>query len=101
MVRGGCVMTASGDARLPRIDSRDIGEAVAAVLADTDKHGGRVVSLTGGERLRESELVEVLGKVTGKSVAYSPDPSPLHDLLRAIPIAEGLSVWDEMSALWA
>jgi uncharacterized protein YbjT (DUF2867 family) len=58
-----------GDARFAKIDARDIGEIVAAVLTE-DGHAGKTYELTGPEPLTYDDLAGRLTAVLGRSIHY-------------------------------
>jgi len=66
------VHSASGEGRIPFIDTRDIA-AVAAELLTTEPHPGEILTLTGPEARSYREATEVLGRVLGRSLTYVPE----------------------------
>lgn len=97
-VRDGTLYLAHGDTRQPMIDARDIGAAVARILAAPQAHAGRAYTLTGGEALSEHDVAATLSQVLGRDVRYVPVtcaqaveamrglgmPPPLVDLLDSL-----------------
>jgi uncharacterized protein YbjT (DUF2867 family) len=64
-------LTASlGDARIPLVDTRDVGAAAAAVLLAPGAHAGRTYALTGPEALGYGEVAAAIGRVAGRPVRY-------------------------------
>ncbi len=89
-IRGrGTVRAASGDGRIPFIDTRDIADVAATVLTE-DGHAGRTYVLTGGVALDYHQVATAIGTVKGRQVEYVAE-SP--DEARARLTAEGLSEW--------
>ena len=95
IVEGGVVRSASGEGKIPFIDTRDIAEVAAAVLtgasgAAPGGHGGRTYTLTGPEALSYARATELLAEATGRGlrfVAESPEEA------RARMEAHGLPDW--------
>lgn len=56
------------------VDVRDIGECVAAVLANPQRHIGRTYTLTGGEALTNTEQMAIISAALGRSVRYIDIP---------------------------
>mmetsp|Transcript_8136 Transcript_8136/g.16040 ORF Transcript_8136/g.16040 Transcript_8136/m.16040 type:complete len:221 (+) Transcript_8136:343-1005(+) len=101
MVLAGSVQVPNGDARLPRIDTRDIGEAIAACLQRWDEFAGEDIWLTGGELKRESEMVATLSSVTGKAISYADEACPaMREELEQVPLFGEHTLWDFMVQLW-
>jgi NAD(P)H dehydrogenase (quinone) len=69
MVDGGVIRGPAGDGRVAGVAQDDIGEVVAAILADPAAHDGRTYSLTGPEALTLHEIAAVLGP----DVRYRPE----------------------------
>lgn len=70
--REGVVRSASGDGRIPFIDTRDIAAAAATVLLN-DGHDGRTYTLTGPEALSYGQATEVLSGVLDRPLRYEPE----------------------------
>jgi len=62
-------VAASGDGRIPFIDTRDIA-AVAAVALTRSGHDGQKYILTGPEALSYYDIARILSDVTGRPVEY-------------------------------
>jgi len=78
-----------GDARFAKVDTRDIGEAVASILT-SGRHDGMTYTLTGPEALTYHELAERLSQALGRAISYV-DLSPAE---RAAQLeAAGLPAW--------
>ena len=60
----------AADARTAFIDTRDIGEVAAAVLANPSRTG-QALTLTGPEALTYTEAADVLTRVSGRTIAYT------------------------------
>lgn len=65
----GRVRSASGDGRIPFIDTRDIAAVARAVLIGEDHHG-RTYTLTGPEPLSYREATEILSDVLERPLTY-------------------------------
>lgn len=68
----GEVRSASGEGRIPFIDTRDIAEVAAHVLAGSE-HAGEVYTLTGPEAVSYREATEILSRVVGRELTYVPE----------------------------
>lgn len=60
------------DSRMGLIDSRDIAEFAACVLANPDGHEGKIYTITGPESLSMNQVTETIGNSIHKKVAYKP-----------------------------
>jgi uncharacterized protein YbjT (DUF2867 family) len=69
----GAIYFALGDAKVPMIDVRDVGEAAAAVLSAPAAHAGKTYTLTGAP-VTMAEVAAAIGTVVGKPVKYVPVP---------------------------
>lgn len=67
--QAGRVHSASGDGRIPFIDTRDIAAVARAVLTGEDHHG-RTYTLTGPEALPYGEATEILSDVLDRPLTY-------------------------------
>lgn len=67
--QAGRVHSASGDGRIPFIDTRDIAAVARAVLTGEDHHG-RTYTLTGPEALSYGEATEILSDVLDRPLDY-------------------------------
>lgn len=67
--RAGRVYSASGDGRIPFIDTRDIAEVARSVLTGEDHHG-RTYTLTGPEAISYGEATEVLAEVLDRPLTF-------------------------------
>jgi uncharacterized protein YbjT (DUF2867 family) len=85
----GEVRAASGDGRIPFVDTRDIADAAAAVLTG-DGHAGRTYVLTGGVALDYDQVAAAIGAATGRTVEYVAERP---EEARARLEAEGLPDW--------
>lgn len=68
----GRVYSASGDGRIPFIDTRDIA-AVAAEVLTSSGHGGRTYTLTGPEAVSYGEVTGMLAEVLDRDLEYVPE----------------------------
>ena len=85
----GTVRAASGDGRVPFIDTRDIADVAATVLTE-DGHAGRTYVLTGGVALDYHQVAAAIGAATGRTVEYVAERP---EEARARLTAEGLPDW--------
>jgi uncharacterized protein YbjT (DUF2867 family) len=70
--QAGRVHAASGDGRIPFIDTRDI--AAAALVALTEPgHEGKIHTLTGSEAISYRDATEILAVVLGRPIEYIPE----------------------------
>lgn len=78
-----------GDARIPLIDTRDIGAAAARVLRSPAAHVGKDYSLTGPAAVSYGEVAKALAAVTGHAVTYDAiAPAEYESRLRAVGIPD-------------
>ena len=77
-----CELIASLDASaVSFVDTRDIADVAAAVLAD-DRHAGQTYRVTGPRALTLSEVAALLGAATGRTLHYrAPSPDEAAQLL--------------------
>lgn len=73
------LMIPAGKSRTSFIDVRDIGEAAARVLRESD-HNQRAYTLTGSEALTYDEVAQILSEELGRPILYT-DP-PLWEFVR-------------------
>ena len=69
IAREGRIRGASGEGRIPFIDTRDIA-AVAAVALTAPGHEGKKYVLTGPEALSYGDVARIIGKAVGRPVEY-------------------------------
>ena len=70
IVQQGRIVSASGDGRIPFIDTRDDIAAVAAGALTQSGHDGKKYALTGPEALSYSDIARILSDVLGRPIAY-------------------------------
>jgi uncharacterized protein YbjT (DUF2867 family) len=70
MVKAGSVYGATADAPQSLIDVRDIAAVAATVLMHPLIHAGKAYTLTGGEALTDSQRVQILSQVLGRTVRF-------------------------------
>jgi uncharacterized protein YbjT (DUF2867 family) len=70
MVKGGTVYGATADAPQSLIDVRDIAAVAATVLTNPQAHAGKAYTLTGGDALTDSQRMQVLSDVLGRTVSF-------------------------------
>jgi uncharacterized protein YbjT (DUF2867 family) len=88
-----------GDAGVSLIDTRDIGEVAAAVLA-SDAHVGKAYALTGPEAITAAQIAAAIGEVTGRQVRYvDAPPEAMREGMLGFGMPEPLV--DALLALWA
>jgi uncharacterized protein YbjT (DUF2867 family) len=61
----------AGDSKISFIDTRDVAEAVAKILADNGNEK-KVYTLTGGEALDHHQVAEKISEVAGREIKYVP-----------------------------
>ncbi|HLU60186.1 MAG TPA: SDR family oxidoreductase [Pseudonocardia sp.] len=80
-----------GDGRLGTVDVRDVAEVAATVLlADPQRHHGKVYTPSGPEILTFAEAAEQLGQALGREVSYV---AASEEEARAGMVASGISPW--------
>lgn len=72
MRKTGALYLPEDDARLSFIDTRDIGDAAAAILMQPETHVGEVYDLDGPEALNNREAVRIISKAAGTRFEYRP-----------------------------
>lgn len=70
-VAGGKLYTNAGNGRLGYVSRRDVARVAATVLT-TDGHEEQSYDVTSGEAISQSELVNLLSEVSGRSVKLIP-----------------------------
>jgi uncharacterized protein YbjT (DUF2867 family) len=65
----GELRAASGDGRIPFIDTRDIADAAVAALTEED-HAGETYILTGGAALDYDQVADIVGTAIDRPVRY-------------------------------
>jgi uncharacterized protein YbjT (DUF2867 family) len=80
---------ATGAAKVPLIDARDVAAAAAALLIKPC-HESESHVLTGPEGVSNDEVAQILGEVTGKSIRYVDIPP---EQLKAGMVAAGMPEW--------
>src|SRR5262245_10104508 len=71
IVGEGRIFAASGDGKIPFVDTRDIA-AVAAVTLTRAGHDGKKYVLTGPEALSYFDVARILSEVVGRPITYVP-----------------------------
>jgi uncharacterized protein YbjT (DUF2867 family) len=69
----GTIFSALGEAKVPMVDVRDVGEAAARVLSDPAPHAGKTHVLTGAP-VSMHEVAKAFSDASGKPVKYVPIP---------------------------
>ncbi|MCF6507689.1 SDR family NAD(P)-dependent oxidoreductase [Blastococcus sp. MG754426] len=62
----------AGDGRTAFVDTLDVADVVAAVLAEPRAHRGRAWTVTGPEALTHGEVADALSEVLGRRITYRP-----------------------------
>lgn len=62
----------AGDGRVAFLDTRDLGDAAAAVFAAPDRHRQRGYTLTGSEAVTMDEVAAILTRHLGRTIRYEP-----------------------------
>lgn len=68
----GTVHSASGEGRIPFVDTRDVAAAAAVVLGE-EGHDGAVYTLTGPDAISYREATEILSAVLDRPLTYVPE----------------------------
>lgn len=68
--REGRIIAPMGQGSFPLVDTRDVGAAAAAVLADPAAHSGRDYALTGPEPVNYDQVAAAIAATTGHAVRY-------------------------------
>jgi uncharacterized protein YbjT (DUF2867 family) len=89
ILRDGRIRAASGDGRIPFIDTRDIA-AVAAVTLTQPGHEGKKYVLTGPEALSYHDIARILSEVAGRPLEYVAESL---DETRDRMVREGSPAW--------
>lgn len=91
MIRNDSVLRLpEGTASMCFIDTRDIGEVAARILADPGPHVGKTYDLDGPEALSNVDAADVISSIVGRAVAYDPVSD---DEARASYRRLGVSAW--------
>ncbi len=69
-VKQGVIFAPSGEGKASYVDVRDIAAATAEVLAEPEKHAGKIYAMTGKEALTHQEMADVLTEVTGRQTHH-------------------------------
>lgn len=88
--REGRLSAPMGHARIPLVDTRDVGLAAATVLQDPIAHAGKTYRLTGPETCSYADVAAALSTVVNRTVAY--EAVPPKDFERRL-IAAGIPDW--------
>ena len=70
-LRHGVISVPAGDGKTSFVDTRDIGESAAALLANSD-FDGKAYNLTGPQAFSYAEAAALLAEITGKPLRYEP-----------------------------
>lgn len=82
--REGLLAAPMGDARLPLVDTRDVGAVAATILRAPTAHVGKEYTLTGPAAVSYDEVAKALSAVAGRVVTYEAvAPAELENRLRA------------------
>ena len=69
-VAQGSFYGASHGGKVAYVSSRDIGEAVAAILAEPSRHVGQTYTLTGPTAVSDDEVAQLLTAIADRKIAY-------------------------------
>lgn len=72
IVRDDRVHVPAGRGRVAFIDTRDIGAAIATVLAEPSRHAGAAYTLTGPQAVTFDDVADLLTAELGRQVRYEP-----------------------------
>jgi uncharacterized protein YbjT (DUF2867 family) len=70
----GTIYLALGEGRLGLVDTRDISEVAAKVLANPAPHAGKTYTLTGPASVNMSQVAVAFSEALGKPIKYVPIP---------------------------
>lgn len=87
--RQGEIRAASGEGRIPFVDTRDIADVAARVLTE-DGHDKETYVLTGGEAIDYHQVASAIGTAMRQDIEYVPES---FDEARARLEEEGLPGW--------
>lgn len=77
-----------GDARAPLVDTRDVGAALAAILAAPERHEGATYSLTGPVAVGYHDVAAAMSRMTRRPIEYvavAPDDRERELLAAGVP----------------
>ena len=66
----------AGDGKVAFIDTRDLGELAATILADPAEHAGQGYTLTGPRAVTFTEVAALLTDTLGREITYEPASVP-------------------------
>jgi uncharacterized protein YbjT (DUF2867 family) len=90
-VRGGKLIAATGKGEVAFVDTRDIADVAARVLASPSEHDGKLHTLTGPRALSFAALAELLASATGQPVRHISPPRVVARLV--LPWVSGMARW--------
>jgi uncharacterized protein YbjT (DUF2867 family) len=90
-IRGGKLIAATGEGEVAFVDTRDIAEVAARVLASPSEHEGKIHTLTGSRALSFAALAELLSSPSGSPVRHISPPRALARLV--LPWVSGMERW--------
>ncbi len=90
-VRGGKLVAATGAGQVAMVDTRDVAEVAAAVLAAPLRHRGRIYTLTGPRAVDFAAVTRLLSQAGGRGVKHISPPAWLARLV--LPLASGMPRW--------
>ena len=65
------IIDATGEGRLPYIDTRDIAEVIARALClEPEKHRNKIYELTGGEAINFYQVAAAISRAIGSTVTF-------------------------------
>lgn len=79
-IRRGRIVLPAGDGAVAWVDTRDLGEAAALILANPDAHARRAYHTTGGTAVGFSDVAHVLSETLRRRVEYTPVSVPRYAL---------------------
>jgi uncharacterized protein YbjT (DUF2867 family) len=87
----GAIYMNLGEGRLGFVDTRDIAAVAARIILDpSERHDGKVYTLTGPESVSLGDAAQTLGSVLGRAVRYVALPD---EAARAAMLQMGMSPW--------
>jgi NAD(P)H dehydrogenase (quinone) len=79
----------AGDGKLPFALRREMGEAIANVIVQSDEHQNKTFNITNNQLYSFDDVAKILSALSGKTVSYkSADPNTFKDVLKEKNVPE-------------
>lgn len=79
-IRRGRLVLPAGDGAVAWVDTRDVGEAAAVILANPDAHARRAYHTTGGTSVGFADVAQLLSQTLRRRIEYTPVSVPRYAL---------------------